>query len=74
MHVIYTQQKTQVCVEFLVKDTALFDEGRGSLQVLSHTQFQHDCGKPSPAENNSNQKQMIRDWPIYRFTDIFPDI
>lgn len=32
-----------------MKDTALLDEGDGGLQVLSHTEAQHDAGEPPPA-------------------------
>lgn len=32
-----------------MKDTSLFNEGDGRLQVLSHTEAQHDAGQPPPA-------------------------
>lgn len=32
-----------------MKDTALFNKGDGCLQVLCHTEIQHDAGQSSPA-------------------------
>lgn len=32
-----------------MKDTALLDEGDGCLQVLGHTEVEHDAGQPPPA-------------------------
>lgn len=37
-----------------LKDTSLFDEGNGRLQVLSHAKVQHNAGQPPPAGTNSN--------------------
>lgn len=39
----------------LLKDTSLFDESDGHLQVLSHTQLQHDAGQSPPT---GEQQQM----------------
>lgn len=33
----------------VMKDTSLFNEGDGRLQVLCHTKVQHDAGQPPPA-------------------------
>lgn len=37
------------CNDAVMKDTSLFNECDGSLQVLSHTKVQHDAGQPPPA-------------------------
>lgn len=43
-----------------LKDTALFDEGNGGLQVLSHTEGQHDAGQPPPAETQPAGEETHR--------------
>lgn len=42
-------QNINSCSNAVLRDTSLFDEGDGCLQVLSHAEVQHDAGQPPPA-------------------------
>lgn len=44
-------KQTRFCLHpyEIAKDTSLFNEGDGRLQVLSHAEVEHDAGEPPPA-------------------------